>query len=286
MKRLFFRVFAAARHLLGVEGKLGRALRGVWESRHVPAYRRRGCGSHRPVVVADILIGIVGQDRREAVIRSVQPVVIGFVDVYPAVRQSSQGGRLSSDTFNALLASLDSNQSSASMTRADALKDLFAQIDGNGDGSISKAEFEDKLGAGGTNTAAADNVFAKLDTDGDGSVSPNELAAALKPKSGGHHHAHGAGGKSGSGGDDALMQALSGASSTSATNSDGSTTTTLTYADGTKITMTSPAASSGGSTNAGAASSATSSYNLVEQLIQKQAQALTTAAQQSVSLKV
>ena len=199
---------------------------------------------------------------------------------------SSQGGRLSSDTFNALLASLDSNQSSTPMTRADALKDLFARIDGNGDGSISKAEFEDKLGAGGTNTAAADNVFAKLDTDGDGSVSPNELAAALKPKSGGHHHAHGAGGKSGSGGDDALMQALSGASSTSATNSDGSTTTTLTYADGTKITMTSPAASSGGSTNAGAASSATSSYNLVEQLVQKQAQALTTAAQQSVSLKV
>lgn len=197
---------------------------------------------------------------------------------------SSQSGRLSSDTFNALLASLDASQPPTTMTRADALKDLFAQIDGNGDGSISKTEFEDKLGAGGTNTAAADSVFAKLDTDGDGAVSPNELAAALKPKGGGHHHAHGAGGKSGGGGDDALMQALSGARSTSTTNSDGSTTTTLTYADGTKITMTSQAG--GGSTNAGAASSATSSYNLVEQLIQKQAQALTTAAQQSVSLKV
>lgn len=199
---------------------------------------------------------------------------------------SSQGGRLSPDTFNALLASLDPSQPATTMTRSDALKDLFAQIDGNGDGSISKAEFEDKLGAGGTNTAAAENVFTKLDTDGDGSVSPNELAAALKPKGGGHHHAHGAGGKSGSGGDDALMQALSGASSTSTTNSDGSVTTTLTYSDGTKITMTAPAASSAGSSNAGAASSAASSYNLVEQLIQKQTQALATAAQQSVSVKV
>jgi hypothetical protein len=102
---------------------------------------------------------------------------------------SSQGGRLSPDTFSTLLASLDSSQSPTPMTRADALKDLFTQIDGNGDGSISKAEFEDKLGAGGTNTAAADNVFTKLDTDGDGSVSPSELAAALTEKARGRRHA-------------------------------------------------------------------------------------------------
>ena len=73
------------------------------------------------------------------------------------------------------------------------------------------------------------------------------------------------------------MQALSGASSTSVTNSDGSTTTTLTYADGSKVTMTSAAA-------AAAAGSATSSYNFIEQLIQRQANAIPAHANSAVSV--
>lgn len=185
---------------------------------------------------------------------------------------SAPGGTLSPATFNALLASQDT----ASSSPTDALKDLFAQIDGNGDGKITKVEFEDKLGAGGTNIAAADNVFDKMDTDGDGSVSMNEMAAALKGK--GAHHAHHSGG-GGGGGADALLQALQGASSTTTTNSDGSVTTTLTYADGTKLTMSQPASS----TASGAASS---QYNLVEKMVQRQADALASAAKQSVSVKV
>ena len=94
----------------------------------------------------------------------------------------------------------------------------------------------------------------------------------------GHHHHHVAspGGFSDSSGSnsDPLMQALSGASSTSVTNSDGSTTTTLTYADGSKVTMTSAAA-------AAAAGSATSSYNFIEQLIQRQANAISAQASSS-----
>jgi hypothetical protein len=185
---------------------------------------------------------------------------------------STAGGTLSPATFNALLASQDT----ASSSPTDALKDLFAQIDGNGDGKITKAEFEDKLGAGGTNIAAADNVFDKMDTDGDGAVSMDEMAAALKGK--GAHHAHHSG-DGGGGGADALLQALQGASSTTTTNSDGSTTTTLTYADGTKLTMSQPASS----TVSGAASS---QYNLVEKMVQRQADALAAAAKQSVSVKV
>ena len=57
---------------------------------------------------------------------------------------------------------------------SDALQDLFSQIDTNGDGQISKSEFENALGAGGTNLAQADDVFNKLDTNGDGSVSLDE----------------------------------------------------------------------------------------------------------------
>ncbi|SHL62825.1 EF-hand domain pair [Bradyrhizobium lablabi] len=209
--------------------------------------------------------------------------------------------QLSPTTLSALLAA-QSQSSSATTTSAPtdpsaALKDLFSQLDTNGDGQISKSEFEKALGAGGTNLAQADDVFNKLDKNGDGSVSLDELKSALQGSGGkgGHHHHHvagsdgsgdasgasGTGNSSGTSGSnsDPLLQALAGASSTSVTNSDGSTTTSLTYADGTKVTMTSPAAST-------SSSSATSSYNIIEQMIQREAQAISSGATASLSVSV
>jgi Ca2+-binding EF-hand superfamily protein len=199
---------------------------------------------------------------------------------------SAKSGVLSPSTMSALLAAQSQSSGAATSTsRSDALKDLFAQIDGNGDGQISKSEFESALGAGGTNTANADSVFSKLDKNGDGSVSLDEMSSALKGK--GHHRHHVAdsnsSGKSADGATDPLLQALQGASSTSTTNSDGTTTTSMTYADGSKVTMT----SAPGSTSSGtSSSSATSSYNFIEQMIQRQAQAISTQATSSLSVSV
>jgi hypothetical protein len=51
----------------------------------------------------------------------------------------------------------------------------------------------------------------------------------------------------------------------------------MTYADGSKVTMTSPAAKM-------ASSSATSSYNIIEQMIQREAQAIASSATASLSV--
>lgn len=199
---------------------------------------------------------------------------------------SSQSGALSPDLLNALFAALGQTSSStdasggaSSSGASNPLKELFAALDADGNGNVSKSEFEDKLGAGGTNIAQADDVFGKLDKDGDGSVSLGELSAALKGR--GHrdlrHHVDsGSGDASGIGGSnsDPFLQALQGASSKSASNSDGSTTTSLTYADGSKVTMTSPAASS----------AATSSYNFIEQMIAREARMTSSAATASLSV--
>jgi Ca2+-binding EF-hand superfamily protein len=191
------------------------------------------------------------------------------------------GASISPETMSALLDAQSQSSSgsatTASKSRSAALKDLFAQIDGDGDGKISKSEFEEALGAGGTNLQNADSVFGKLDKDGDGSVSLKELASALRPK--GPHHEHQTAGDSGGADSDPFTQAVHGASTTSVTNSDGSITTSLTYADGSKVTMTSPA--SGASSTA-----ATSSYNFIEQMIQRQAQAISSAATSSLSVSV
>ena len=96
-----------------------------------------------------------------------------------------------------IAAQSQSGSATASSTNpSDALQDLFSQIDADGNGQISKSEFENALGAGGTNVAQADDVFAKLDQDGDGSVSLDEMKSALQGASGHHgghhHHAHAA----------------------------------------------------------------------------------------------
>jgi hypothetical protein len=62
------------------------------------------------------------------------------------------------------------------------------------------------------------------------------------------------------------MAATQGASSTSTGNSDGSTTTTITYADGSKVSMTSAVPATG------ADNSTSVKSNLLEQLIKLQAQ--------------
>ena len=193
---------------------------------------------------------------------------------------SGGGSHISPQTMSALLdaqsqSSSTGSATTASKSRSSALKDLFGQIDGDGDGKISKSEFEEALGAGGTNLAQADSVFGKLDKDGDGSVSLKELASALKGGKKAHHAASESDGSN----SDPFSQALQGASSTSVANSDGSVTTSLTYADGSKVTMTSAAGKS-------SATSAASSYNFIEQMIQRRAQAISSAATSSLSVSV
>jgi Ca2+-binding EF-hand superfamily protein len=219
----------------------------------------------------------------------------GFTQMSPATMSAliaAQGQASGDSTTSASTTSTPTDPSSA-------LQDLFSQIDANGDGQISKTEFENALGAGGTNIAQADDVFNKLDANGDGSVSLDEMQKALQGaggKGGHHHHHHVASSDNSSGSTDAtgasasgsgtsgtssdpLLQALAGATSTSVTNSDGSTTTSITNPDGTTITMTSPAATT-------SSSSATASYNFLEQMIQREAQAISSGATASLSMNV
>lgn len=122
---------------------------------------------------------------------------------------------------------------------------LFAQIDTNGDGSISQSELEAAFAVGGKDSSTADAVFAKLDTNGDGSVDPSELKSGLRQAAEMRfHHRHGGGNVSSNGLANMLQNASKSSNVTSAvvTNADGSTTTTVTYPDGTKFTMTTPAA--------------------------------------------
>jgi hypothetical protein len=164
---------------------------------------------------------------------------------------------------------------------------LFNKLDGNGDGTISQSEFDAAVGANG-NSGAAGALLSKIDANGDGSIDPNELAAATRNNgSRGRHHHHHHGGfaaLSQSGGSDPLANLLGtssqGASSATATNADGSSTTTITYADGYKVALTTPVQAPAAAPTAtpSATPPVASSNNILESLIQLQAQLLTPAA--------
>jgi Ca2+-binding EF-hand superfamily protein len=75
--------------------------------------------------------------------------------------------------------------------------DLFAQIDGNGDGTISKSELEQAVTKAGGSKAAADALYARLDPNGTGSVSEQQFAQSLFGALPHHHHHHGGTGAAG-----------------------------------------------------------------------------------------
>jgi Ca2+-binding EF-hand superfamily protein len=183
--------------------------------------------------------------------------------------------QFSPDVMKALL-SVQGNQGKSPAK----LESLLGKFDADGDGTISQSEFETAIGPD-ADKAEVDELFNTLDGNGDGAVGQDELKAAVQKAHGGHHHHHsaeGAGEQSGAGGasgSDPLQALLSGAAadgttSQSTTNADGSSTTTITYADGTKVAMTTPAAA-----NTAAAASNPEGPNfasLLKHLISLQAQ--------------
>jgi hypothetical protein len=159
-------------------------------------------------------------------------------------------------------------QGTTGASGASGASGLFAKLDADGDGTVSKSEFESTLGKAGVDTNSADTLFSKLDANGDGSISKSELASARHAyQSHRHHHTGGAGQ---GGGASSLLNATNADGSTTQTtaNADGSSTTTISYPDGSTVTSTTPAAAQSGGTSGGSGSS--SSGNLIEKLIQMQ----------------
>lgn len=194
---------------------------------------------------------------------------------------SSSGLSASTPTFDpGMLAALVSLQGQQANAGPNGSSGLLSQLDTNGDGQISKTEFESALGSDGVDASSADALFSKLDSNSDGSVSQSELSSAQHGH-GHHHHMGGAGQSGGSGGGaSSLLNATNadGSTTQTSTNADGSTTTSITYADGSTVDMTTPAASQNGGSSGGGSSSMPSQNNLIEQLIKMQSQLLTQSA--------
>jgi hypothetical protein len=203
----------------------------------------------------------------------------------PATTSSSAPPALpfSPDTMSALMSVQEQQPANPFLTaRSQA---LFGQLDANGDGQVSKSEFENIFGPN-ADMSKVDGLFNALDANSDGSVSQDELTSAVQA-SHAHHHGHHHHVDSGQDGGGGLFQALmasgtQGATADSASNPDGSSTTTISYADGSKVSLTSPAGSSdAGSSDTGSGSA--NSNNLLEQLIRLQAQYLTMSTSQSLT---
>lgn len=92
---------------------------------------------------------------------------------------SAQGtsSTMSPDTMRALLALQSRNGSAGNLS-----SQLFARLDRDGNGRISKTEF-DKVASSLGSTSQTNSLFDSLDSDEDGEIGGNELDAALKRQS-------------------------------------------------------------------------------------------------------
>ena len=93
-----------------------------------------------------------------------------------------------SDPMQAQLIAAQAQQSDGSGSGGGLAQSLFAQIDANGDGSITQTELENAVTAAGGTTTAADALYAKLDPNNTGSVSEQQFAQNLHSVMGHHHH--------------------------------------------------------------------------------------------------
>jgi Ca2+-binding EF-hand superfamily protein len=66
-------------------------------------------------------------------------------------------------------------------------QDFLKNADTDGDGKVSRAEFQAAM-AQKSDGANADDLFSKLDTNGDGYIDTSEAATAQKTHHGHHHH--------------------------------------------------------------------------------------------------
>jgi hypothetical protein len=118
---------------------------------------------------------------------------------------------------------------------------LFSKLDSDGDGKISKSEFDAAFPAN-PNSGATDRLFSKLDKNGDNTIDQGEFRSAVS-RGHGHGHHYGAGGVDQSADEGSLASLLkdeaskAGTSRTVVNNPDGSTTTSISYADGAKISF-------------------------------------------------
>lgn len=188
----------------------------------------------------------------------------------------ANGPMISPDSMSALISTQESG------SRGLRAEMLFAKMDTDGNGSVSKTEFENVFGAG-ADMSKVDGLFNALDTNRDGSVGNDEFMSAVQDSQGHHRHAHR------SGGGDPLQQLLAGtgvdgATTQTTTAADGSTTTTIKYADGSSVSTTTPAPSAAGSQTSTSGNGNAAAINALEQLIKNQAQFLSKLAAPASSL--
>jgi EF hand domain-containing protein len=169
---------------------------------------------------------------------------------------------ISAETIGALIsAQSESSGSGATNSATASSNDLLTQSDVNGDDQVSESK-SDHLGSQKLGAARDKDVFGKLDANHDGVISASELAAAVV-------HTPNQSSKD----DDSHDRAVNRPKVDPATKAN----TDAAHADGLKDTAKSPVTSAG---------SGTASYNRVEGLIARQAQAINSSVSAPLSITV
>ena len=204
---------------------------------------------------------------------------------------SANGTQGQSDPLSSLLAALGQQNPAAQNSGANSSSPVSPSAGTSGASSTSGQFGPQTLQAllalqtDSSDPQALASQFANAVNDADPTGS--QQAGASQGQGGHHHHHHMGAGGSGSQSLLSLLAGTNGSATTQTTaNPNGTTTTSITYADGSTVSMTSAASGTSGSdaTTSSAGGANVTGGNMIERLIQMQAQLLAPAATQSVTV--
>lgn len=198
---------------------------------------------------------------------------------------SANGTQGQSDPLSSLLASLgQQNPGANSSSPTPAGPSTLGTSNTSGQFGPQTLQALLALQSSNSNPQTLASQFADAVNDAD----PTAQQSGATQGQGGHRHHHMSGAGGGSSGQN-LLSLLSGSNSSATSqttaNPNGTTTTSITYADGSTVSMTSAAGGTSGSdaTTSSAGGANVAAGNMLERLIQMQAQLLAPAATQSVT---
>ncbi len=199
--------------------------------------------------------GTVSQSELEQAFTAAGGTVTQADSLYATLGGSSSSG-ITQQQFVSGVSRLLGHQDHAGGTPP--VDQLFRQIDSTGSGAITKSQLESFFTANGGTAAEADSLFAKLDTSQSGSVTERQFVDGVRTLA-----------------DQSGSSASSASQTTTVTNADGAitTTTTTTYPDDSKVSITTPAATTKATSVAASNGSSPLSQRVLAMLIGLQAQA-------------
>jgi hypothetical protein len=131
-----------------------------------------------------------GPDASNALTGTAQPTLSDKILALLVQLQSQTSVDGSQTSSNPNLTTTTTTSATSASSGNTPIQQLFAAMDGNGDGTVSQSEMEKYIESQGGTQSQADKLYSSLNQNGASGISESQMASAAEKGHHGHHHHH------------------------------------------------------------------------------------------------